>query len=152
MPYKDKEKKKTYAKTYYKIHKEKIKACARTYYRTHKEKIKVCMKTYYKANSEKAKARVKEWRKTNPEKAKAGHLKHDYNLSLKQVNEMFAKQDYKCTICKQSLKTCFRPCVDHNHKTGKIRGILCSNCNKGLGYFLDNPEFLRNAILYIETN
>ena len=42
------------------------------------------------------------------------------------------------------------PHIDHNHKTNKIRGILCGNCNMGLGHFKDNLDVLKNAIKYLE--
>ncbi len=44
-----------------------------------------------------------------------------------------------------------RCCVDHCHKTGKIRGLLCASCNGGLGLFKDNPQALANAILYLKA-
>jgi len=42
--------------------------------------------------------------------------------------------------------------IDHDHETGKIRGLLCHRCNTGLGFFLDNPHFLTNAAFYLEKN
>ena len=63
---------------------------------------------------------------------------------------MFEKQEGKCAIC--GSKDEKHLCVDHSHENGKIRKLLCENCNKGLGYFRDNPLVLENAINYlIET-
>ncbi len=70
---------------------------------------------------------------------------------------MHDAQNGLCAICNQP-ETAFMKnkimylAVDHDHKTGKIRGLLCSNCNNGLGRFYDNVELLQNAIGYIEKS
>lgn len=103
------------------------------------------------------------WRKENPEKAKIirakwyhknkvyhkeYHLKNEYNVSLELYNKLVKNQDFKCLICKhESVLE-----VDHCHKTGKIRGLLCHQCNVGLGYFKDNIDNLIAAQKYLETN
>jgi hypothetical protein len=63
---------------------------------------------------------------------------------------MLQQQNGLCAICKKTEtgKTS-NLCVDHCHKTGKVRGLLCNNCNKGLGLFKDNPEVLLNASAYL---
>ena len=77
----------------------------------------------------------------------------DYNLSIKynigidDYNLILEVQDYKCMICKQIKKLS----VDHNHKTGQIRGLLCHNCNVGLGNFKDNCDYLKTAIEYLKS-
>lgn len=100
-------------------------------------------------------SRNKICRKTAPsaslEKRRIGLLKYHYSITLNEYNDMFEKQNGCCKICfrhqsefKKSLA------VDHDHKTGKIRGLLCSHCNRGLGSFYDNVEILKNAINYLE--
>src|ERR1700731_4765204 len=60
-----------------------------------------------------------------------------YNLTIEQYQELLKSQDNKCASCKKPfLKT---PFVDHCHRTGKTRGLLCSNCNFGIGQFNDDP-------------
>jgi len=54
-----------------------------------------------------------------------------------------------CEICKSPTGPSFH--IDHCHKTGKYRGLLCSNCNSGIGLFGDNPERLRAAAEYLES-
>ena len=64
---------------------------------------------------------------------------------------MFKEQNGVCAIC-GSPEVSDRNsnlCVDHDHETGKIRGLLCNKCNRGLGYFLDNPKILKNALKYL---
>lgn len=77
---------------------------------------------------------------------------------LAEYQELAAKQDNKCAICKQpntSLtndRTQYRKlAIDHCHKTGKFRGIICVHCNSGLGYFRDSPEYLQSAIDYLNN-
>jgi len=66
---------------------------------------------------------------------------------------MFEEQRGECKICSIKLnKTRYvgdMAVVDHCHTTGKIRGILCNSCNRGIGYFRDNPKFLTNAASYL---
>lgn len=60
------------------------------------------------------------------------------------------KQGGLCLICKESCSRGFRLSIDHDHKTGRIRGLLCNACNIGLGSFRDNPDLLRRAAEYLE--
>jgi len=67
---------------------------------------------------------------------------------------MLASQGGVCAICERGERAerngrTLALAVDHCHTTGKIRGVLCGNCNKALGKFEDNPDFLRNAIIYL---
>lgn len=84
--------------------------------------------------------------------AKAGgsrkyHMKRRYGLTPEEFDALVAEQGFLCPIC---LK---RPAVhvDHDHRTGRVRGILCEMCNGGLGQFRDNPSTIENAIAYLEN-
>ena len=84
-------------------------------------------------------------------------LKTKYNMTLEQYDHMFEEQNGLCAICGQSETRLFngsitRLCVDHNHKTGKIRKLLCHRCNSSIGQFEDNIELLAKAIQYLEEN
>ena len=70
-----------------------------------------------------------------------------YGITKIQFELMLKAQDNKCIICGCELVD---PCVDHCHKTYKIRGILCQKCNRVLGVFNDSPELLRKAATYLE--
>jgi hypothetical protein len=76
------------------------------------------------------------------------HLKKRYDLTPDEFDALLAKQGFLCPIC---LK---RPAVhvDHDHRSGEVRGILCEMCNGGLGQFRDNPETIENAIEYLERS
>jgi hypothetical protein len=74
-------------------------------------------------------------------------LSRNYGISLKEFENMVAKQNGKCLICnKKPQKTL---CVDHDHACGDVRGLLCSNCNTGLGLFKENTASLQRAIDYL---
>ena len=76
----------------------------------------------------------------------------NYNISIEEVFNLKKIQNYKCAICFKDLDNGKRTHVDHDHFTCKIRGVLCVNCNLGLGNFKDNVEVLENAIKYLTRN
>jgi hypothetical protein len=99
--------------------------------------------------------RQAEWRAANKgEKQtranKRYNLKQLYGITIKQFEQMLAAQDYRCAICPRSLKGRGTAHVDHDHRTGRVRGILCTSCNNGLGRFQDSPATLRRAARYLE--
>jgi len=88
------------------------------------------------------KKRITSWRKYA--------LKSMYGLTLEQYNQMLIDQGGGCAICGKSPKPDKVLFVDHNHSTGKIRGLLCAGCNNGLGFLGDTSDGLRRAIQYLE--
>lgn len=75
-------------------------------------------------------------------------LRRAYGINLEGFNAMSFAVDYKCEIC--GGRDGRELCVDHNHETGEVRGLLCSTCNTGLGHFKDSVEKLGNAIQYLK--
>jgi hypothetical protein len=93
------------------------------------------------------------YRKENPKVIRNVHLNYWYKISLDQYNELFENQKGCCAICgKHQSQFSKSLSVDHDHVTGKIKGLLCGNCNRGLGYFMESTELLRNAFEYIIKN
>lgn len=77
-----------------------------------------------------------------------------YGITVEQYDSLFEKQNGKCAICFQSETRILRGkltrlCVDHNHDDGTVRGLLCSNCNAGVGRFQDDPERILKAYEYL---
>lgn len=86
------------------------------------------------------------------------NLLYKYGVGLKEYMRMLKEQRGVCQICgTPPTPKDHKPgkdggrylCIDHDHVTKKIRGLLCGNCNKGLGMFKDNPELLSRAIDYL---
>lgn len=91
--------------------------------------------------------KLKAWSKANPEKRRNIMRKHIYGISENEYQKLLKQQKGVCKICKKSD---FRRLgIDHSHKTGKIRGLLCQKCNAGLGMFLDSVKALKAAIKYL---
>lgn len=97
--------------------------------------------------------RQRELRKLNPERYRGYDLKKMYGITLKGWNKLFNKQGKRCAICK-----CKKPNIrekwftDHDHKTDKVRNILCGYCNCLLGYSLESVKILKAAIKYLRRH
>lgn len=81
-----------------------------------------------------------------------------YGITLEQYDEMMLKQNGVCAICQQhetmknSKGIVCNLSVDHDHITGRVRGLLCRNCNIGLGCFSDNINLMRTGIAYLSKS
>jgi hypothetical protein len=94
--------------------------------------------------------------KRNRQKASANQLKSRlsrfYGLTLDRFWAMAARQGNRCAICRELPIGYARLSVDHCHTTGKVRGLLCTNCNAAIGMFREDPGRLRAAIRYLEKH
>lgn len=107
-------------------------------------------KNYYGKNKEKIAQCHKKWQQKN-EGVICGHtLKRRYGITLEQYDKMFEEQNGNCAIC--GLPELMRRLsVDHNHKTGEVRALLCHQCNLMIGHAHENPTVLKEAAEYLET-
>jgi hypothetical protein len=85
------------------------------------------------------------FKKITQERSRKSHLKRKYGLTPEGFTSLLQANNMQCQIC----KTFDDLAIDHNHVSGKIRGILCRNCNKALGLFKDSTELLTNAVGYL---
>lgn len=83
-------------------------------------------------------------------------LKRCYGMTLEQFDALFESQDGVCAICGNAEETVHRNTgtkwnlnVDHNHDTGEVRGLLCTPCNRGIGFLRDSPQLLLSALAYL---
>lgn len=119
---------------------------------------KWCFQKRYKEFPPERKLRLRtkarEWQKRNPErvaaKARKCWLKNKYGLTLQQYADMLKAQNYCCAICFIPEEELVKGlAVDHDHSSGKIRGLLCGGCNTAIGRFRDDTIILARAIRYI---
>jgi RNase P subunit RPR2 len=99
-------------------------------------------------------AAQKRWADRNPEKVKVHsrrtRLKLMYGLTIEQVEQMHVDQGGCCAICDQSIELWARTThIDHCHDSKRVRGLLCEDCNRGLGCFKDSVDSLRKAVDYL---
>jgi hypothetical protein len=120
----------------------------------------------YMADPNREIERVQKWRQDNAERYnaytrarrqrpevkaadRAGHLKRKFDLTPLQYAIKLAEQQGVCLICGRTPAEGKSLDVDHDHKSGRVRGLLCRNCNQGLGKFFDDPLVLASAIAYL---
>ncbi len=121
----------------------------------HPERAAESRRRWSKANPERNREQRRRWRrKAAPEVLRAQerrkHLRRAYGLTQNDYNEMLESQNYVCAICKAPYDDQRALCVDHDHDTGAIRGLLCNNCNQGIGLLGDNCEGMSQALRYLE--
>lgn len=96
-------------------------------------------------------ARAAAYRKARPGYGAAAvrrsNLKQKYNLTEEEYNDLLEEQNGQCLICGETPEEPLA--VDHDHATGVVRGLLCPQCNRGLGHFRDNIDYLQAAITYL---
>ena len=81
-------------------------------------------------------------------------LKKNYGITLAEYDQMAEAQGHKCAVCESTdpKGNGARFAVDHDHKTGAVRGLLCQECNTGIGKFRDDPALLTSAIEYLRDH
>lgn len=136
-------------------HKSNIDAIKRKEYR----------KQYYIKNKQKSIKQSANWNSNNKEARKNTIFKYEsskkgkmakrkkvlkkYGLTLENYETLYKNQEGKCAICETHYEVL---CVDHDHKTNKVRGLLCKSCNKGLGIFGDTENGVQKALQYLTKN
>jgi hypothetical protein len=123
----------------------------------YKHRCRSCLqirnKKFYAKHKDLLKARVAKWKKNNPEQNKSSKLLSKYGITLDQYRVMLNSQGNCCAICKtttpdtKSNKFFY---VDHNHKTNKVRGLLCYHCNIALGMIRDNISVGLSLVEYLK--
>lgn len=106
------------------------------------EKVKVYSKNYLKSRSKYTAKQKRKW-----------YLKVNYDIDVEDYDDIYIEQGGRCAICGRHQSEIKRSLfIDHCHKTGLVRGLLCHKCNLLLGHSNDNPEILMNAIKYLGSS
>jgi hypothetical protein len=129
--------------------KDCMKLYSRKYYIDHRQELIERERQKVARDPEKHKAYQKEYRRRYSNEIRFHKIQKYYGITEQEWYSIFHSQDNRCSIC-----CCEDPgkkgwSTDHDHKTGKVRGILCSSCNNGLGRFKDNPDSLKRAAEYL---
>jgi hypothetical protein len=111
-------------------------------------------------NKEKANQNKMKWAENNPQKVLDAVRQYRYSLPPEDFQRMFEEQEGKCPICERDFGDDLKVCIDHDHSCcagytscGKcVRGLLCDECNRGLGAFRDEKERLLNAAAYLDNH
>lgn len=115
------------------------------------EKHRANGRRWYKNNKEHKNAQNKAWKENNPNKFREGNLKSRFGITIQDFNNQLVVQKNRCAVCGiHADELTYYLSVDHCHKTGALRGLLCKKCNLGLGHFNDDIKILKAAVFYLE--
>lgn len=129
------------------------------YFQENPNKRREYHKKWRDKNKEYVINKAKKYKKRNPIKIKFLNqrywLKKAFNLTIEDYNNLLKNQGNKCAICKTKFKKLTeqnidRLCIDHNHKTEQIRGLLCTQCNLAIGNLKEKIQYFKNAIKYLQ--
>jgi hypothetical protein len=146
-----------YNHAYYRANRERLIAYQKGLYERDKDRIKAQRAAYKQANRDllraRGRARYQKHRVVILEKQRQKRLTGEeraavHGLTVDQYQAMVKEQGGLCAICGGAMK---RICIDHDHETGAVRGLLCHNCNVALGHLRDSPALLRAAADYVES-
>jgi hypothetical protein len=110
---------------------------------------KECQQLYAKEDEKRTNRNKKRYHEKKDEYLEACY-KRKYGITLNEYNRMLEDQGGVCAVCGKVCNSGKRLAVDHNHLTGKVRGLLCINCNQGIGHLMDSIHLLSRAIDYLE--
>ncbi len=137
------------AKVNYEKHKEEWVIYRRQNYLKNRERLIAKQKEYYINNKEKVKAYQVRKRIQDKDTRRWCQIKKNYGISMEEFNNLFISQGNVCGVCGGNNFYKQGPNVDHDHDTNRVRGILCNQCNVGLGSFKDSIVLLQKAIEYL---
>lgn len=130
---------------YQEKNKDKLRLKYKEYREKNKERYKEWQRLWYLKNKARLAEERKAYRQENKEKSREYDLKRFYGITIAEYEIMVREQNGLCGICKKPSKLV----VDHDHDTGKVRGLLCNNCNTAIGLMKDKAVSLIDAATYL---
>ena len=133
---------------------EKVREYNRQYREKHAARLKAVGSVYRAANREKLREWHRENRRQNREALNMKKRLEPYDLTQEQLDALMEAQAGLCAICARPPEGRGPNAVlhiDHCHATGEVRGLLCAACNRGLGFFRDDPQRLTAAARYVQA-
>ena len=126
----------------------------RQYKLDYPERVRKSDHKFRQNNTDKVRMKTREWQSQNQDKMRVYNWRaQGIDITYTQYQEILSQQGSRCAICKiHESKLTKSLCVDHDHNTGRVRGLLCQTCNDGIGRFDDNIELLKVAIDYLMTD
>lgn len=156
---KTKEEKAEYGREWRKKNPDYVLQYNREYYEKNKERLREYAKAYRDAHIDERRAAERQWRLANPDRIKENNRANRRRERFKQHGiaeedylAMMQERDGLCDICRKECPVVGSLSIDHDHSTGRIRGLLCKQCNSGLGFFRDSCENLARAIDYLTAS
>lgn len=108
-------------------------------------------KRHYRQNAPKYRRLAHEWKSRNPDKVREYNITR-YGVSRDEVHRMKIAQHGLCKICGDPVRSGKRLVIDHDHTTGKVRGLLCHQCNIAIGHLSDSPDIALAAARYLQLH
>ena len=132
---------------------QKCKEYQKIYHASHRKEMSVYSARYYAKNREWILAKDIAKKKYNPDLYRRNRrmpiLKNKYGITHEEFDSLLTEQENKCALCSNTFTEKMRPCVDHSHKTGKVRGLLCRGCNLILGHIEKSENYIQRTIQYL---
>lgn len=148
------EKKRAYMKEWREKNIDRLRIQEKAYFKkwraSHLEEDRAYKRRYHWDNRHKILSYQRSKKLSRPEIYENYRLKHKYGITKSDYENLLKKQNGKCAICGERSEKKLH--VDHNHETGRVRGLLCHNCNITIGRMKENPDALRSAAEYLEMN
>jgi hypothetical protein len=138
---------------YTKLNRDKVLEYKKRYREENTDKVRTEKQLWYQSNTEYMKQKNREKYIQTPDVNRNANLKK-YGITIEDYEHMFKQQQGCCKICKSNdvkNKRVKHFAVDHDHKTGKVRGLLCHSCNRALGYLQDRLEVVEAAVDYLKA-
>lgn len=124
---------------------ERVRAVREEWVEKNRDRERAKYKRYREKNPEKVREAFQKWREKTPQYFRDRHLFKKYGLTIADFLKLIEEQNGVCAICQEAPATA----VDHNHETGQVRGILCSQCNSLIGYAREQEAVLFAAVTYL---